>query len=41
MATADAWPLRHAVPAALLWIAVMLVVFVPLATRRYNKAFSR
>ncbi|MEU7692595.1 ABC transporter permease [Microbispora hainanensis] len=40
MKTADAWPLQHAVPASLLWIAVMLVVFVPLATRLYKKAVS-
>ncbi len=38
--TSHAWPLRHAVPASLLWIAVILVVFVPLATRRYQKAVS-
>ncbi|GAB2829780.1 ABC transporter permease [Actinocorallia aurea] len=36
--TSDAWPMRHAVPASLLWIAVMLLVFVPLATRLYKKA---
>lgn len=36
----DAWPLRHAVVASLLWIAALLVVFVPLATRRYAKAVS-
>lgn len=40
MKTADAWPLQHAVPASLLWIAVILVVFVPLATRLYKKAVS-
>ncbi|TDC63033.1 ABC transporter permease, partial [Actinomadura sp. GC306] len=40
MATSDAWPLRHAVPASLLWIALMLIVFVPLATRLYKKAVS-
>jgi ABC-2 type transport system permease protein len=37
----DAWPLQHAVPVSLLWAAVMLAVFVPLATRRYQKAVSR
>lgn len=36
-----AWPLQHAVLASLLWTAVMLVVFVPLATWRYKKAVSR
>ncbi|GIH51517.1 ABC-type polysaccharide/polyol phosphate export permease [Microbispora rosea] len=40
MKTADAWPLQHAVPASLLWIAVILVVFIPLATRLYKKAVS-
>ncbi|HEU5158197.1 MAG TPA: ABC transporter permease [Streptosporangiaceae bacterium] len=37
----DAWPLQHAVPASLLWAAVMLAAFIPLATWRYNKAVSR
>ncbi|GAA1277099.1 ABC transporter permease [Sphaerisporangium rubeum] len=40
MKTAATWPLQHAVTASLLWIAVMLVVFVPLATRLYKKAVS-
>ncbi|GAB3961647.1 ABC transporter permease [Actinoallomurus acanthiterrae] len=38
--TSNAWPLQHAVPVSLLWIAVMLVVFIPLATRLYKKAVS-
>lgn len=38
--TSDAWPIRNAVPASLLWIAVMLLVFVPLATRLYKKTVS-
>ncbi|MER6813671.1 ABC transporter permease [Spirillospora sp. NPDC000708] len=38
--TSDVWPIRHAVLASLLWIAVLLVVFVPLATRLYKKAVS-
>ncbi|MFB4304667.1 ABC transporter permease [Actinomadura sp. GTD37] len=38
--TSDAWPVEHAVPASLLWIAVILIVFVPLATRLYRKAVS-
>jgi hypothetical protein len=29
------------VPASLLWTTLMLVVFVPMATRRYQKATSR
>ncbi|MFG2005016.1 ABC transporter permease [Spirillospora sp. NPDC048911] len=40
MKTSDAWPMQHAIPASLLWIAVMLIVFIPLATRLYNKAVS-
>jgi ABC-2 type transport system permease protein len=36
-----AWPLQHAVAASLLWTAVMLAAFVPLATWRYKKAVSR
>ncbi|TQS30392.1 ABC transporter permease [Microbispora sp. KK1-11] len=40
MRTPDAWPLQHAIPASLLWIAVILVVFIPLATRLYKKAVS-
>ena len=38
--TSNAWPTQHAIPASLLWIAVMLIVFVPLATRLYKKAVS-
>lgn len=38
--TSDAWPMRHAIPASLLWIAVMLLVFVPLATRLYRRTVS-
>jgi len=37
----SAWPLQHAVLASLLWTALMLVVFVPMATWRYQKAVSR
>ncbi len=40
MKTSAAWPLQHAIPASLLWIAVILVVFIPLATRLYKKAVS-
>lgn len=40
MKTSDAWPIQHAIPASLLWIAVMLIVFIPLATRLYKKAVS-
>ncbi len=41
MPVPGAWPLQHAVPASILWSLVLLVVFVPLATRLYKKAVSR
>jgi ABC-2 type transport system permease protein len=37
----DVWPLRNAVLASLLWIALILMIFVPLAVRQYRKAVSR
>ncbi|WP_031161135.1 ABC transporter permease [Streptosporangium roseum] len=40
MPVPGAWPLRHAVAASLLWSALLLAVFVPLATRLYKKAVS-
>ncbi|OUS92923.1 ABC transporter permease [Rhodococcus sp. NCIMB 12038] len=41
MTVPDAWPLQHPVIASLLWSAVLLVIFVPFAIRRYKKAVSR
>ncbi|MEU4511017.1 ABC transporter permease [Nonomuraea wenchangensis] len=41
MPVPDVWPLRHPVAASLLWSAVLLAVFVPLATRLYQRAISR
>jgi ABC-2 type transport system permease protein len=41
MPAPDTWPLQHPVAASLLWAALMLAVFVPLATRQYKKAVSR
>jgi ABC-2 type transport system permease protein len=41
MAVSDAWPLQHPVLATLLWAVVILAVFVPLGTWRYQKAVSR
>lgn len=35
------WPLQHPVIYTLIWIAIILVVFVPLATRQYKRAASR
>jgi ABC-2 type transport system permease protein len=37
-ATSRAWPMEHPVPAALLWATAILLVCVPLAVRRYQKA---
>ncbi len=37
----DAWPLQNPVLYTLLWIAVILVVFVPLAVAPYKRAASR
>ena len=37
----EAWPLQNAVLTSFLWIAVLLVVFVPLSVYRYRKAVSR
>jgi ABC-2 type transport system permease protein len=33
-----AWPLEHPVAASLAWTALLLIVFVPLATHRYARA---
>jgi len=37
----DVWPLQHPILASLMWTALMLIVFVPFAIRRYQKAVSR
>ena len=37
----EAWSLRHPVLTSLTWVVVLLVVFVPMAIRRYKKAVSR
>jgi ABC-type multidrug transport system permease subunit len=36
-ASIQAWPMQHPVAASLLWSAVLLVVFVPLATTLYRR----
>ncbi|MCG5220216.1 ABC transporter permease [Streptosporangium sp. KLBMP 9127] len=41
MPVSSAWPLQHAVLASILWSLVLLVVFVPLATRLYKRAVSQ
>ncbi|HET8640363.1 MAG TPA: ABC transporter permease [Pseudonocardiaceae bacterium] len=37
----EVWSLRHPVLTSLIWVVVLLVVFVPMAIRRYKKAVSR
>ncbi|MFD3810029.1 ABC transporter permease [Rhodococcus sp. NPDC058639] len=37
----DVWPLQHPIIASLLWTALILIVFVPFAIYRYQKAVSR
>jgi ABC-type multidrug transport system permease subunit len=37
----DAWPLRNAVLASLIWIVVILLVFIPFAVSRFKKAAAR
>ncbi|MEO3860295.1 ABC transporter permease [Acrocarpospora sp. B8E8] len=39
-AVSGAWPLQHAVLVSLLWSVLILVVFVPLATRLYKRTVS-
>lgn len=41
MPAPEVWPLQNPILASLLWTALMLIVFVPLAIRRYQKAVSR
>ncbi|WP_280475440.1 ABC transporter permease [Nocardia asiatica] len=39
--TSNAWSLQHPVITSLAWVVVILVVFVPLALRQYQKTVSR
>ena len=41
LAPPDVWSLQNPVAYTLIWIAVILVVFIPLAVNRYKKAASR
>jgi ABC-2 type transport system permease protein len=41
MPAADAWPMQNPVVYTLLWVAGILVVFVPLATWQYKRAASK
>jgi ABC transporter DrrB family efflux protein len=36
-ATIDAWPMQHPIAASLLWCAVLLIIFAPLATSLYRR----
>ena len=37
----DVWSLRHPVAYTLLWVGIILVVFVPLSVRQYQRAATR
>jgi ABC-2 type transport system permease protein len=37
----DVWSLQHPVAYTLLWVALILAVFIPLAVRQYVRAASR
>lgn len=37
----DVWPLQNPVLASLLWVALILVIFVPLAIRQYRRSVAR
>ena len=41
MPPGDAWPMQHPVVYTLLWIAGILVVFIPLASWQYKRASSK
>lgn len=37
----DTWSMRHSVATTLIWVAVILVIFIPLAVRQYKRSVSR
>jgi ABC transporter DrrB family efflux protein len=37
----EAWPMQNAILVSVIWIAVILVIFIPLAISRYKKAAAR
>ncbi|MFJ4656021.1 ABC transporter permease [Nocardia sp. NPDC088792] len=39
--SADVWSMQHPVATTFIWIAVILVIFVPLAVRQYQRSVSR
>ena len=38
---ADVWPMQHPAAYSLIWIAIILAVFIPLAIRQFGRAASR
>jgi ABC-2 type transport system permease protein len=38
---ADVWPMQHPFAYSLIWVAIILVVFIPLAIRQFGRAASR
>jgi ABC-type multidrug transport system permease subunit len=38
---ADVWPMQHPALYALIWVAGILAVFIPLAVRKYNRVAGR
>lgn len=41
MTTSSAWPMENPIAASLMWMAVILAIFVPLAIRQYKKTASQ
>ena len=41
MPIADAWSMQHPVLYTILWVAVILLVFVPLSVRTYERATAK
>ena len=41
MPVSGAWPMQHPIATSLLWSVLILIIFVPLATRLFQKAVSR
>jgi len=37
----DVWAMQHPVTYSLIWIAVILVIFIPLAIAQYRRAAAR
>jgi ABC-2 type transport system permease protein len=41
MPPADVWPMQHPLAYSLIWIAIILAVFIPLAIRQFGRSASR